>query len=172
MSPADWTLTDVAALPHATGLAHYGILDTYGVPIGYVSGWVQTAQGETLLLKFTIRVLAHYQDYLVPAGAIQFIDDHNQRIGLQQLTRLTLQASCLPYDGDLPSAQVLQNLIRYFPNPRPSLLERLRYPDATPHPPPPARHILRGAQGDGDTDTPAFLALRITRPPWRPLRDL
>ena len=49
-----------------------------------VSGTV-AEKGETLLLKLTVRTLAHYQDYLVPVGAIQFIDDHNQRIGLQTL---------------------------------------------------------------------------------------
>lgn len=175
-----WTLTDFTDLTGVYGIAGYGVLDALGVRIGHVSGWVTDGAGEIGLLKVTVRDWFKSSNYLLPLGTLSLIDDGRQHLHLRQLTKRALMKHCLPLEDGLPPTPVLDDLVHFFPNPRPSIVERLADPARVPAAPMPGRLTLHPDQGDGLPDeevpvaasTPPWTKLgRLAPPPWTPLSN-
>ena len=179
---ADWKLTDLPDLQGTNGIAGYSVLDALGVRIGHISGWVSNSSGRITLLKATVRDWFKSRDYLIPLGAVTLIDDTRRRLQLRQLTKRALMKQCLPIGNVLPEASFLEDLIQYFPNPRPSIMERLAHP-ATVRPMPSwSRLTVHPDQGDGllisvDEPTlrpnPHWINIgRLAPPLWKPINYL
>lgn len=175
----NWTRIDFSDLSGAYGVAGYGLLDALGVRIGQVTGWVTYPSGEIALLKVTVRDWFKSRDFLLPLGAISLIDDARRHVQLRQLTRRTLARQCLPVEPTaLPPDDVLAEFVQYFPNPRPSVVERLGDPNPAPSVPQPGRLTVLPDQGDGHgavaeptlDPNPHWVKLgRLVPPVWTPL---
>lgn len=168
---AGWILTDFSDLTGAYGVAGYSVLDALGVRIGHVSGWVTEPSGEIALLKVTVRDWFKSRAYLLPSGGIMAVEDERRHVTLRQLTRRALMKQCLPLEDDLPPPHLLRELIQFFPNPRPAVVERLADPRDTPDGSPPGRLTIRSDQGDGMSDANAEPFLEAG-PPWTKLGRL
>jgi hypothetical protein len=172
-----WSLTDLPLGDSAYGVAGYAVLDALGVRMGYVSGWVKDPDGRVRMLKIAIREMYETNEYLVPIGSVTLIDDARNQIQLRELTRRLLPKYCMRFDDELPEPQLLRSLIRFFPNPRPSVVERLQRPEEVPLRPN-SRLTIYDDQGDGSKrfslptfeHEPDWLQLGNLGPPsWRPL---
>jgi hypothetical protein len=166
---SDWTLTDLPLGEGAYGIAGYGVLDALGVKIGYISGWVKDPDERVRMLKVAVREWFDMKEYLIPVGSITLVDDDRSQIQLRELTKRTIPKYCMPYEDDLPEPQLLKSLIRFFPNPRPTVAERLAKPEEAPVRRT-ARLSVHQDQGDGSGSVlePAFLP----GPNWIRLREL
>ena len=177
MSTADWTLADLPLGEGFVGIAGYAVLDALGLKMGYVSGWVKDPDAQVRMIKLCVRDWFDVQEFLVPIGCITLIDDSRSQINLRELTRRSLPKYCIEYRGELPEPQLLKGLIRYFPNPRPVVVERLERPEELPasyHTGKPARD----QRGDGSQtrmppsieDGTSWSSLEDATPPkWTPL---
>ncbi len=167
---SDWSLTDRPLHNGASGIAAYAVLDALGLRLGYVTGWVKDPDRRVRMLKVAVRESSDTKEYLIPIGAVTLIDDARAQFHLRELTKRSLGKYCIAFDGELPEPRLLKSLIRYFPNPRPSVVERLEQPEEVPAPPP-SRLTVRGDQGDGapSSSTPNFEPTTTT---WRRLGRL
>ena len=129
MSFTTWNLLDLPLSEGFHGIMGYAVLDALGLKMGRVSGWVTDPYDKVRMIKLSVRDWFDVQEFLVPIGCITLIDDSRSQIHLRELTRRTLPKYCIEYKGELPEPQLLKSLIRYFPNPRPVVVERLERPD-------------------------------------------
>lgn len=129
MSISEWTLSDLPLSEGICGIAGYAVLDALGLKMGRVSGWVKDPYQQVRMIKLVVREWFEAQEFLVPIGSITLIDDHHSQMHLRELTRRSLPKYCIEYTGELPEPQLLKSLIRFFPNPRPVIVERLQRPD-------------------------------------------
>lgn len=166
---SDWTLTDLPLGEGSYGVAGYAVLDALGLRLGYVSGWVKDPDGKVRMLKVAVREWFETKEYLVPVGSVTLIDDERGQVQLRELTKRSLPKYCMEYEEELPEPQLLKSLIRFFPNPRPSIVERLETPELVP-PLPASRLTVRHDQGDGSRiwEQPVFSA----GPSWTRLEQL
>lgn len=177
----NWKLTNVSNEDGRPGVSGYGVLDALGVRIGHIDGWVTGPEGRVRLLK--VRVLDWFRGrgFLVPLGCVTLIDDGRRHVQLTQLTKRTLLKQCLPVSTSLPDPAQLEELIRYFPNPRPAILERFHLDEDLPDHRP-GRLTVRRAQGDGSprsSETPVLIPTphwiklgRLAPPMWVRLSNL
>ncbi len=145
---ANWTLTDLPLGEGSYGIAGYVVLDALGLRLGYVSGWVKDGDEQVRMLKLAVREWFDTKEYLVPVGSITLVDDERSQIHLRELTKRSLPKYCMEYEDELPEPQLLKSLVRFFPNPRPSVTERLHSPETVPALPS-SRLTVRHDQGDG-----------------------
>ena len=145
---SDWKLTDLPLGEGSYGIAGYAVLDALGLRLGYVSGWVKDPDNRVRMLKLAVREWFETNEYLVPIGSVTLIDDQHSQIHLRELTKRSLPKYCIEFDNELPEPQLLKSLVRFFPNPRPSVVERLEKPEEVPQQPS-SRLTVRDDQGDG-----------------------
>ena len=179
---ADWKLVNFEESDESTGIDGYSVLDALGLRVGHVSGWVIHPSGGVVMLKTTIRDWFKTRDYLVPIGAVTLVNDIHRQLQLRQLTRRALIKQCIQVTDELPAQDVLEELIQYFPNPRPVVAERLNRGQELLRQPTWSRLTIQPDQGDGLP----FFALgasiipgpnwtklgRLTPPLWKPLKNL
>ncbi len=172
----DWTLENRPLGEGGDGIAGYTVVDALGLRLGWVSGWITDPDDRVRMLKLAVREWFKIKEFLVPIGSITLIDDRRSRIQLRELTKRSVPKYCMPFEGDIPEPRLLNGLIRFFPNPRPRVVERLEHPDEVPAPP--ARLNILYEQGDGSrsapeppfTPGPRWIRLdRLAPPDWTPL---
>lgn len=145
---SDWTLTDLPLGEGSYGIAGYAVLDALGMRLGYVSGWVKDPDVHVRMLKLAVREWFETKEFLVPVGSITLIDDERSQVHLRELTKRSLAKYCMEFEDELPEPRLLKGLIRFFPNPRPTVVERLDNPEEVPVLPA-SRLTVRYDQGDG-----------------------
>lgn len=157
MAYAEWTLTGALHDARAPGLDGYIVLDARCALAGMVSGQVYTPGGLSALVRIAASDGPASSDFLLPVGAIRYIDDRRRCLGLRQ-PREALPESSLPLTADLlPPPEQLKRLIRYCPNPTLPVLARLAEPTRLP---------------DAYHQMPRWRKLsRHDLPPWRSLRE-
>lgn len=166
---SDWTLTDPPLTEGLYGVAGYAVLDALGLRLGYLSGWVKDPDERVRMLKVAVREWFETKEYLVPVGSITLIDDEHTQVHLRELTKRSLPKYCMEFTDELPEPQLLKSLIRFFPNPRPTVVERLERPEEVP-PLAASRLTVGHDQGDGSrsSQAPVF----ATGPNWIRLKHL
>lgn len=177
---SDWTLTDLPLGEGAYGIAGYAVLDALGIRLGYVAGWIRDPDDRVRMLKLAVRQWFETREFLVPIGSITLIDDDHSQVHLRELTKRSIPKYCLEFEDELPEPQLLKSLIRFFPNPRPSIVERIEKPDEVPAPPS-SRLTVRENQGDGSRSSkqpvfapgPGWTRLEhLTPPDWMQLSNI
>lgn len=146
----EWSLIDRPPGESSTGVAGYGIIDALGLHLGNVSGWVIDPASRVRMIKVSVRGWFEVKEYLVPVGAVTFINDRCSKIHLRELTKRTISKYCITFAGELPEARLLRSLVRYFPDPRPTVAERLEHPDVRP------ANFEKGLPSDGDSRRSAW----------------
>jgi len=179
---ADWKLFDLSDLGENKGIAGYSAFDALGVRLGPVSGWVTDPNDQIVLFKTTIRDWFKSRDFLVPLGVVSQIDDTRQRLQMRQLTKRALIKQCLPIESVLPASSYLEELIQYFPNPRPSIIERISRTQTNQNFPSWSRLTVYPGQGDGQValieepfsrSGPDWIKIGQLAPPlWKPIQNL
>lgn len=166
---SNWTLTALPLGEGSYGIAGYAVLDALGLRLGYVAGWVKDPDECVRMLSLAVREWFETKEYLVPIGSITLIDDEHAKIHLRELTKRSLPKYCMELGDELPEPQLLKGLIRFFPNPRPSVVERLETPAEVPALAS-SRLTVRYDQGDGSKSwqQPVF----VTAPGWTRLEHL
>jgi hypothetical protein len=130
MADAEWTLTGALQEPGAAGIEGYSVLDARSRSTGTISGRVYAPDGRATLIRITRSSGSRHRHYLLPLGAISYIDDDRRRLGLR-LLRGALSEAGLRLNGEhLPPMDELKILIRYAPNPSRAILTRLALPTA------------------------------------------
>ena len=159
----DWSLTDIPLGGALRGIAGYAVLSGLGLRLGYVTGWVKDPDARVQMIKLAVQDGYKTKEYLVPIGSVTLIDDGRSQIHLRELTKPSLPKFCTEFDGELPEPRLLKSLIRFFPNPRPSVVERLEDPETSP---PPISISLPVDVERGDGARPASMSLLRQEPEW------
>lgn len=174
MAVSDWKLFNIPMPRRPLGIAGYDVLDTQGLRVGHVSGWVSSPDGTTVLIKVSVPLTGGQPDYLLPLGAIDRINDPERMIRLRLLTCETVVETCLRMADLLPEPDDLEDLIHHFPNPRPVVLERMTQPHHIPPPKERTRLKIRSEQGDGHRNKHPYLSIPSLkpRPQWKTLAQI
>jgi len=165
----DWSLTDIPPGEAVRGIAGYAVLSGLGLRLGYVTGWVKDPDARVRMIKVAVQNGYDVKEYLVPIGSVTLIDDGRSQIHLRELTKRSLPKFCTAFAGELPEPRLLKSLIRFFPNPRPSVVERLEDPETSP---PSTSNSLPVDDGQGDGASPASMSVFRQEPEWVRLEHL